>query len=192
MRFQIPESSKQSLEGHLLAAAPAMADPRFRYSVVLILHDSPQGTLGIVLNQRIVEPAQDVEETFKSWLEQGSALFQGGPVAGSLIMLQVAKVNDQGAPAAGSIVVVHEQDQLKKLAGQANGMTRLFLGHTGWQAGKLQEELRDGAWHLLDPHPEFLLQEGQQMWVAAIREVGREFYRSVLHIDPSATDVFAN
>ena len=40
-----------SRHGRLLVAAPALEDPNFRRTVVLMLEHSPEGALGLVLNR---------------------------------------------------------------------------------------------------------------------------------------------
>ena len=40
-----------SLQGHLLAASPRMADRNFAKAVILLLHHSQSGALGVVLNR---------------------------------------------------------------------------------------------------------------------------------------------
>ena len=76
--------------------------------------------------------------------------------------------------------------------GKLDDSLRLFLGHAGWKSGQLEDELAEGDWHLLSVQPELLLQEGSQMWVAAIREVGRAFYQDVLGISGVPDDPQAN
>src|SRR3546814_15023281 len=52
------------LEGQLLSAMPAMADPRFERSVIFLCAHNPEGAMGLVVNKRVEEL------TFLDLLEQ--------------------------------------------------------------------------------------------------------------------------
>ena len=53
--------------GRLLVATPVLGDPNFRRSVVLIVeHESDQGTLGVVLNRPTKVP---VGQVLEPWTE---------------------------------------------------------------------------------------------------------------------------
>ncbi len=41
----------ESLQGHLLIASPHLSDSNFVQAVVLLVHHSEEGTLGVVLNR---------------------------------------------------------------------------------------------------------------------------------------------
>ena len=56
--------ARPSLVGQLLVAAPGVGDPRFERTVILIVEQGPDGTLGIVINKPIGE--QPLASVFKA------------------------------------------------------------------------------------------------------------------------------
>ena len=76
--------ARPSLVGQLLVAAPGVGDPRFERTVILIVEQGPDGTLGIVINKPIGE--QPLASVFKALGQKdgdatGSVrVFSGGPV----------------------------------------------------------------------------------------------------------------
>ena len=67
--------------GSLLVATPALVDPNFAHTVVLLLDHDEDGALGVVLNR---PSPVSVEEVLPGWdavLAGPGVLFQGGPVA---------------------------------------------------------------------------------------------------------------
>src|SRR5205807_4175305 len=77
-----------SLKGKLLVANPALEDPNFDRTVVLVLEHHDEGAVGVILNR----PSQtSVEEVLPSWAAvaaQPAVVFVGGPVSpGSAIGL---------------------------------------------------------------------------------------------------------
>ena len=76
--------ARPSLVGQLLVAAPGVGDPRFERTVILIVEQGPDGTLGIVVNKPIGE--QPLASVFQALGQKdgdatGSVrVFSGGPV----------------------------------------------------------------------------------------------------------------
>jgi len=77
-----------SLKGKLLLAVPAMEDPNFARSVVLIIKHDDEGAFGLVLNQPTgvdVRDAIELDDDIECDAEAG--LFRGGPCDGPLMVL---------------------------------------------------------------------------------------------------------
>lgn len=70
-----------SLTGRLLVATPALADPNFDRSVVLILDHDDEGSLGVVLNRPTPVGVGDILEGWASLAGEPGVVFQGGPVS---------------------------------------------------------------------------------------------------------------
>ena len=74
--------ASETLAGRLLVATPVLGDPNFRRTVVLIVeHESEQGTLGVVLNRPTKLPVGQVLEPWTELATDPSVVFTGGPVA---------------------------------------------------------------------------------------------------------------
>ena len=76
--------ARPPLVGQLLVAAPGVGDPRFGRTVILIVEQGPDGTLGIVVNKPIGD--QPLASVFQALGQKdgdatGSVrVFSGGPV----------------------------------------------------------------------------------------------------------------
>jgi putative transcriptional regulator len=190
-----------SLEGHLLIASPNMGDPRFHRAVILMLHHDEQGAMGVVLNRPIPRQAAAIAsllgETLPGPIPTTEADFHvGGPVAGPLIVLQGLPDQD-GSPgpedaSPGRIFVVEKQDQLRHLIDNTDSSLQFYVGHAGWNEGQLENEVAEGAWLTLPASVDFVFGENEDMWVAAMRDVGRAFYRNVLGVRHFPDDPAAN
>lgn len=141
------------LGGQILIATPGMRDPRFAQSVIFICAHTVQGAMGVVLNRPVkrprfadllaqlgVEPAPPRREI---------RLGTGGPVDDDRGF--VLHSPDWTAP--GSMVVDAHYVLTANLeilqaiaagAGPAQGF--LALGYAGWEAGQLDEEIRQNVW----------------------------------------------
>lgn len=165
--------------GALLVATPALADPNFRRSVVLILEHDDNGTLGVVLNR----PSEvTVTQVLPSWgpLVTGpQVLFEGGPVQtdSALALASVTGAAEPlgwrrlhtGTSAVSRLGTVDLDAPPEILAGEITQM-RIFAGYAGWSAGQLEAELREGAWYLVDAEPgDTFHSEPRDLWRHVLR-----------------------
>jgi putative transcriptional regulator len=140
-----------SLAPSLLVAMPDLADPNFRRTVVLLVHNDADGTVGLVLNRKTDLSAADLCETLDvDWRGDETSVSWGGPVqpntgwvvagGGVLDGLPESTCFADGLHFAGSL------DALRRVAEDAPPQLRLFLGYAGWGPGQLEGELAAGAW----------------------------------------------
>ncbi|HEY8000549.1 MAG TPA: YqgE/AlgH family protein, partial [Solirubrobacterales bacterium] len=96
-----PSDPDESLRGRLLIASPALVDPNFARSVVLITEHGPEGAMGVVLNRPSEIEVGDVAPELNVVVE-GEPVFVGGPVQPQALVV-LAEFDD--ATAAAWIVV---------------------------------------------------------------------------------------
>jgi putative transcriptional regulator len=69
-----------SLQGQLLIASPALRDPNFHRSVVLIAEHGEGGAMGVILNRPADAAAAEALPALEDILEPDAVVFAGGPV----------------------------------------------------------------------------------------------------------------
>src|SRR4028118_1505275 len=69
------------LVGQLLVASPALGDPTFTRSVILLLDHDEAGALGVVINRPTPVDVADVLPSWEPFATRPGVLFRGGPVA---------------------------------------------------------------------------------------------------------------
>ena len=90
----------QLASGMLLVATPALQDPNFVDTVVLLLDVTDDGALGVVLNRPSQVLVADVLEPWRDVVAEPEVLFRGGPV-GTDGALAVARLRDPDEPPVG-------------------------------------------------------------------------------------------
>ena len=135
----------ESLEGHLLVASPQLLDPNFARSLVLLIEHNQGGAFGVVLNRPVSKTLQEL------WREVGSApchsqqpVYLGGPVPGPLVSLHTKRALAETEPVAGVFFAAKKQ-HLDQLVLSEEPAYKIFIGHAGWGAGQLENELGQGA-----------------------------------------------
>jgi putative transcriptional regulator len=143
--------------GRLLVAEPGLRDPNFAGSVVLLLNHSDEGSLGVVLNRPL---EAEVGQALPGWADRTSPpgrLFQGGPV-GLTSAIGVAVLPGDGPEPLGvrrlvGAFAVVDLDAPADVVRPAVAGLRIFVGHAGWGAGQLDEELGTGSWYVVGAEP---------------------------------------
>ncbi len=155
-----------SLRGRLVVASPAMLDPSFHKTVVLLLEHGEEGALGLVLNRATEMPVGEPLPAWEAHAAQPAVVFVGGPVQrSSAICLGRSEpaVRSSGwAPVFADIGTVDLNEEPGGVPGISG--VRVFAGHAGWGPLQLEDEIDEGAWvpcdatpaDVLDPDPDLL------------------------------------
>jgi putative transcriptional regulator len=170
------------LAGWLLVADPSLADPNFDHTVVLVLEDGREGTLGLVLN-RPYGKAPTAELLRRLGLDGHGVtgeikLYFGGPVQPEIGM--VVHSADYRRPGTQRITdglaVTSDPAVLADLAaGKGPRHAIPVLGYAGWSPGQLANELAQGAWFVIPADPALVFTpDDRTMWERAMARRGVE------------------
>lgn len=170
-----------SLTGRLLVATPALADPNFNRTVVLLLDHDDEGSLGVVLNRPTPVGVGDVLQDWADLAGDPGVVFQGGPVSLDSALGLAVVPGDEAAGARpgegplgwrrvhGAIGLV-DLDAPPELLAAELGTLRIFAGYAGWGPGQLEEELDDGAWYVVESEPGDVSSPAPEgLWRAVLR-----------------------
>jgi len=125
----------------MLIARPALDDPNFAQTVVLLLQHGSEGTFGLIVNRPIHVEGFDVP------------LYVGGPceMQGLFLLHGYPQWSDntesQGGCVASGIFLGNEtiMNRLKDDP-EAHPRFRVFTNYSGWGPDQLEHEISSGAW----------------------------------------------
>jgi putative transcriptional regulator len=144
----VSDPGLESRRGRLLVAAPAMEDPNFRRTVVLMLEHSPEGALGLVLNRPTPLVAREaLPRGLAEALPPAERVYEGGPVQPEAVIV-LADFTDPSRAASiafDNVGVVDPQHPSETLGGEVRAI-RAFGGYAGWAGGQLEQEIAEEAW----------------------------------------------
>lgn len=165
-----------TLRGQLLIAGPALVDPNFWRTVVLVGEHSEEGALGVVLN-RVSET--EVREALPELAELSAdmgVVHVGGPVQPSAVVVLADYAEPSQAPtlvldSVGFLPSEVDPDALGELR-----RARVFVGYAGWGPGQLDEELEEGSW-IVEPASteDVFTDDPESLWSAVLRRKGGPF-----------------
>ena len=176
-------------KGRLLVASPALVDPNFRRTVVLMLEHSEEGALGLVLNRPTPLVArQALPSRMAGALPEEERVHEGGPVQPDAVIV-LAEFLDLTAAAAiafGRVGVVDPATEVDVLRSQVTSI-RAFGGYAGWSGGQLEREIEDEAWIDAEGLPEDVFtDEPGALWSRVLERKGGT-YRLVARMPEDPT-----
>ena len=178
----------ESLRGQLLLASPALVDPNFRRTVVLVTEHNEEGAAGLVLNRPSDTAVADAVPDLLPLVAVDEKVYVGGPVQEQavLVLAEFDDPDDSALLVVGDVGFVPGDGDFDLLAG-ATRRARVFVGYAGWGPGQLEAELEESSWIVEDQAGDLFAEPDEDLWGAVLRDKGG-VYRVVALMpdDPSA------
>ena len=142
--------------GILLVAKPALRDPNFVQTVVLVTRSPDGGAVGVILNR---PGARRVGER---------PVYRGGPVMQEVMVALFASASPPQEAAFSVLPQVylsmHPKNIDAELARPASRV-RLFAGFSGWLPRQLEAEIDAGGWYVMRATSEIIFRKDtSSMW----------------------------
>jgi putative transcriptional regulator len=166
-----------TMRGRLLVAAPALREPTFHRTVILLLAHGPHGALGVVLNRPSTVEVGVVLPEWHAHVTEPPVLFLGGPVGQDTAMgIAVLAAGASGSPDVDAMIgpfgLVDLDAVPETVESRVRGV-RVFAGYAGWSPDQLERELEERSWFVVDALPDDLLtREPGGMWRRVLRRQG--------------------
>ena len=173
-------SATSSLTGHLLIAMPGLRDPNFEHGVAFVCQHGEDGAMGLLINRlsdyRLGALLQQMQLPCDDLAAAEQPVLSGGPVQPERgFVLHPAeghwsssyRINDR-------LALTTSRDILEAMAaGRGPRRALVALGYAGWEAGQLEQELRDNAWLTVEADEPLLFDTALgQRWSTAAARVG--------------------
>jgi len=168
---------EQSLRGQLLIASPALLDPNFARTVVLVVEHNDEGAMGIVLNRPSTAAVAEAVPPLEDLVGEDEPVFVGGPVEPAAVVV-LAEFSDTDAAAAlvfGDLGFLRADADPSVLDAAARRF-RVFAGYSGWGAGQLEAELEEPSWIVVDAETDdAFADDPDQLWRTVLQRKGGSF-----------------
>lgn len=150
----VPAHAQQNLppNGLFLIAKPALLDPNFARTVVLVTQTVDASTVGVIINRPTsLALSEFLSQEFPTQNYRDPIYF-GGPVMRQAI---VAVYRSETVPAATAFHVLKNvyltmhAENLKLLLATPGRQYRLYAGFSGWAPRQLESEFMRDGWYVL-------------------------------------------
>jgi putative transcriptional regulator len=169
--------SDENFRGRLLVASPALRDPNFHRTVVLVAEHGEEGAMGLVLNRASSAVAAEAAPALAALVDEAALVHVGGPVEPQAVIV-LAEFDDHDEAATiifGDVGFVRADSDPEELAGETRRV-RLFAGYAGWGAGQLESELEEESWIVADPVTDDVFSDQpDRLWSVVLRRKGGPF-----------------
>ena len=167
-------------KGVLLIAKPALRDPNFCQTVVLLCEHGPEGALGVVVNRPTEMNITEVLPQVPIIEGQAHRVFSGGPVQKNslLILYRLPKEVEGTHPVLDGVYLGGNLEALERIleVPTRNETFRAFMGYSGWAPGQLENEMKMGSWLTMPANPELVFNpDATQLWMDIIRQCGDQY-----------------
>ncbi len=174
---------RNQLAPGFLVASPSLRCPFFHHTLVLLVAHDEDGSFGLVVNRPIELPFGAVLEGMGLEAEGRIApdvpVMLGGPVSPDTgyLLLERTPGFHAGAEAkdVGSDIVLSSSAHLLRRLARGEGPRRsmLLLGYSGWGAGQLEREMREGSWIPVDLAADLVFDAPvEERWKLALEKLG--------------------
>lgn len=171
-----------SLRGQLLVSGRHLRDPNFYRSVVLMLEDTDESSMGLVINRPSSIAVDAAMENLESTPASKDPIFSGGPVETSALFIlhNCPELGDQDEQVCTGVFVTGSNESFEALiANDKNCLEscgfRIYCGYAGWGTGQLAEELSRGDWHIIPAESELVFgDDPYHIWEACMERVHEE------------------
>jgi putative transcriptional regulator len=173
-------AAEHHLTGMLLVAMPSMPDPRFARSVIYLCAHSPEGAMGLVVNQiagNVTFPAVVGQLGIEAGRDcADTPVHVGGPVETSrgFVLHSADYVQESTLVIDEGFALTATVDVLRAIA-EGHGPSRrvLALGYAGWSAGQLDQEIQGNGWLIAPADPDIVFgRDNEAKWLSALRKIG--------------------
>src|ERR1700730_16112235 len=176
------------LDGQMLIAMPSMGDERFARAVIYMCAHSPDGAMGIIVNQ----PAAHI--SFSDLLVQlevlpaadlillpqqagGVKVLKGGPVdtqRGFVLHSADFFIENSTLPIDEGVCLTATLEILKAIArGSGPRSAILALGYAGWAPGQLENEIQHNGWLHCAADPDLIFgADTEGKYALALKKIG--------------------
>ena len=176
--------------GMLLVATPALVDPNFADTVILLLDADEQGALGVVLNRPSPLPVSEVLAGWSETVTEPEVLFQGGPVGIDGALAVALRRPGPDAPVGWREVLgdlgLLDLDAPVEVVAAGLSQVRIFAGYAGWGAGQLEAEVEEGSWYVVPGEVDDVFRsDTSTLWRDVMRrQPGELAWHSTRPVDP--------
>jgi putative transcriptional regulator len=176
--------------GIFLVASPALLDPNFRHSVVLVTQMPDGGSVGFIVNRpgdRSLAQILPDNEVLKRFTEP---LYLGGPVetAGLFAMFRAKDHPPGSVRVLDDLSFAMDPAVVEQLLHAPPAQVRFFNGYAGWAPGQLAFELDRGGWYVVHADADTVFRKNMDtLWEELLLRARAITALPRPHINPLAT-----
>ncbi|HEV7800236.1 MAG TPA: YqgE/AlgH family protein [Burkholderiales bacterium] len=162
-----------SAESVILVAKRQLQDPFYRATVVLTRPMGNDQHIGVILNRPSKLTLGQLFPDHKPSHLVRDPVYVGGPMSTSVIFAIVQRHDSPGGKSLQmmpEVFMVFEGSTVDQIIEKQPAQARFVAGLVAWQPGELRDEIKRGAWYVLNADPALVLRKQTEgMWEELVR-----------------------
>ena len=151
----------ESFSNHFLISMPHMNDPIFTKSLIYMCENTPEGSLGLIINKPMVfQNAEEIlQKTGLGKIQPSPKIYFGGPINMEMgLILHDADYEIDGTlSVSNSVALTSNKKIISDLkVGGGPAKFRFSMGYAGWGKGQLEREIKNGDWLIMPADVDFI------------------------------------
>ena len=170
-----------SLAGKFLIASPNISDPRFSQTLIYMISDTFEGSMGVIINKpainlnlsNIISDFNEYEVSKKKTI----IYIMVGPVEfdkGFVLHSNDYKSDEEKTILKNNLVLSSNKKILNDLSlGKGPSKFIVLIGYSGWSSQQLNKELKENSWLIANVNKNILFSKNYNLkWKNALKTVG--------------------
>ena len=167
-----------SLQGKFLISSPNINDIRFKKTLIYVISDNEDGTMGIIINKPAIKiDISSLLEEMNIHINQQPKVYYGGPVEldrGFVLHTDDYRKGSNIMRLGNDLALSSDISIIKDIIKGVGPSKSIFtIGYTGWDSYQLQLELNNNAWFEVELDKKIIFsQNNKNKWNNAISKLG--------------------
>jgi putative transcriptional regulator len=156
----------------ILVAKRQLNDPFYKATVLIARPMGNDQHVGVIINRPTRMTLGQLFPDHKPSQKVADPVFLGGPSNASVIFALVRRPASPGGKSLRllpDLYMAFETATVDHIIENDPAHARFVAGLVAWQPGELREELRRGAWHVLEADPALIMRKPEGMWEDLVR-----------------------
>ncbi|MBV8030985.1 MAG: YqgE/AlgH family protein [Betaproteobacteria bacterium] len=157
----------------VLVAKRQLLDPFYRQTVVLVRPIGNDQHIGLILNRPTKMTLGQLFPEHGPSQKVPDPVYVGGPNSSSVLFALVQSKSSPGGKSLRllpDLYIAFEGDTVDRIIETDPAHARFLAGLVTWQPGELRDELKRGAWFVMDADPSIVLRKQTDgMWEELVR-----------------------
>ncbi|HWA38581.1 MAG TPA: YqgE/AlgH family protein [Burkholderiales bacterium] len=167
-----PSHAASPLETIVLVAKRHLTDPFYRASVLIVRPMGGDQHVGVMLNRPTKVTLGQLFPEHKPSQKVGDPVYLGGPSNASVIFALVRRPASPGGKSLRlmpDLYMAFETATVDQIIENDPKRARFVAGLVTWRPGELRDEIRRGAWYVIDADPALVTRKADGMWEDLVR-----------------------
>ena len=171
LAWATPAAASDIGRAHMLVAKRQLTDPFYRSTVLLVRPIGNDQHVGVILNRPTKMTLGQLFPDHGPSQKVLDPVYMGGPMNASVLF---AIVHSKSRPGGKSlqmlpdVFMAFDGDSVDRII-EGGGQARYLAGLVAWQPGELRDEIKRGAWFVLEADPAIVTRKPDGLWEELVR-----------------------